>query len=109
MSEIEHARHRVKQPPHAGGLGTVCSRLGHPSQDRPRFSIETADKREIQIQKLIAISAMKIDRGHSPRLANRLRTSGHRHVVEMRNALGIVEVCNKELAAPESPVASVAE
>src|SRR5215510_9685475 len=106
MSEIEHARHRIKQPPHAGRLWAVCSRLGHPSQHRPRFSIETANKREIEIQKFIAICAMKIDRGHSPRLANRLRASGHRHVVEMRDALGVVEVRNKELAAPESAVDS---
>ena len=76
---------------------------------RPSAPVELLHEGQIEAQKVVAERAVKVDGGHSPRLADGLRAAGHRHVIEVRDAFGLDEIRDEELAAPQTPVRAKAE
>ncbi len=61
------------------------------------------------MKELIAKRAVKVNRGHPPRLANRFRAARHRHVGQMRDAPGSRIIGDEELAAPEPAILAESE
>src|SRR5689334_9941023 len=85
-------------------MRAVGAGLGHASQRSPCTAVKLVHERQIEIEKLIAQCSMQVNGGHAPGFAYGARASGHRHVIEVRDAFGICKIGYKKLAAPELAV-----
>ena len=71
------------------------------------MAIQTLKKRQFERSEVIAVGALQKDCRHPPWLADRLASSGHWPVLEMRGPLHSPGLHEQKLAAPKPPTRPV--